>query len=458
MIQSLNLLQMERLELQQLIQLELMANPMLEEVEPDGDLPEERPSDDKIESNDVEAERKEQEQNWDEYLKDAYEPYTQELAPESGTEETTYERVPRVESSLQEQLLTQLRLEINDPQALRIGEEIIGEISADGYLATACHELAERLNVEEHQVGQVLAKIQEFDPSGVGARDLRECLLIQLRRLELDDVLAYEVVDKCFPELSRRLVAEIAKKLGLSARPDGLKEVHIALKLIAELDPKPGLSAEPSHPRYITPDLFVTQIGDEFFVTLNEHDMPRIRINDEYAHFLTKDARQIDKNGKEFLNEKLGSARWLIRAIGQRRRTMVKVMRSIIKHQKEFFRHGVQQLKPLTLRDIAADVEVHESTVSRVTNNKYVQTARGIFELRYFFDSRIDTDSGEDASAASVMDVIRKLIENENPKKPLSDQQLEKALVKQGIAIARRTVAKYRDALKILPARFRKHL
>lgn len=455
MIQSLNLLQMQRMELQQLIRQELNMNPMLEEVTPEEETPEEKASDEPAEQNDAEAEKKEE--DWDEYLNDAYEPYTHEMSSDSGSEER-YEPTPVVQSTLHDELREQLFLEVEDPNKLDIGEEIIGEISADGYLSITCEEIAQRLGVAVTDVEEVLALIQEFDPIGVGARDLRESLLIQLRRYELDDVLAYEIVDKCFPELEKRLIVDIARKLDISTRDDGLKDIQMAMDLIATLDPKPGLNVSSAPPRYITPDLFVTQVGDKFLVTVNESDIPRLRINSGYTRLLSADGHMKDKDTKEFVSNKLNSAKWLIKSIDQRRRTMIRVMEAIIERQKEFFLNGIKELKPMTLREIADDIGVHESTVSRVTSNKYVQTPRGIFELKFFFGSKVGTDSGEDTSATSVMEQIKNIIDNEDPKKPHSDNQIVKLLAEDGIQIARRTVAKYRDAMKILPARYRKRV
>ena len=452
MIQSLNLLQMPRLELQQLIRQELTLNPMLDELETEDSEEGDREKESSTE--DLEAERTET--DWEEYLHDAYEPYSSELSSDSGEEEA-YEPVPISMKSLEDSLLQDLYLEFEDEKKVIIGEEIIGEISAEGYLTVPCEEIAKRLEVTVNEVESILEVIQAFDPPGVGARDLRECLLIQLKRYELDDVLAFEIVDKCFPELEKRLVVEIARKLGITPNDEGLRDIQVALELISSLDPKPGLNISKIPPRYITPDLFVTETENGYLVTVNESDIPRLQINPYYQKIIL-DSNSGEKAVKDYVIGKLNSAKWLIKSIDQRRTTMIRVMEAIIRGQRDFFRYGIRHLKPMTLKEIADEIGVHESTVSRVTNNKYVQTPRGIYELKFFFDSKLDTDSGEETSSTSVMEAIKKLIETENPKKPLSDSKIEKLLNKQGIKIARRTVAKYRDIMKILPARYRKRV
>ncbi len=455
MIQSLKLLQMQRLELQQLLRQELNINPLLEELALEQEETDEKASDDKADSNDVEADR--DEQNWDDYLNDAYEPYTHELSRDSGGDEY-YEPVQIVRKTLHDKLREQLVIEFKDANSINIGEEIIGEISPDGYLTVTCKEIAERLNIPVAKIEEVLRVIQSFDPAGVGACDLRESLLIQLRRLDLDDVLAYEIVDRCFSELEKRLIVDIAKKLKISIKGRGLEEIQQALDMIATLDPKPGLNVTATSPRYIIPDLFMTQIGENFVITVNESDIPRLKINHQYAKLLLDDSQKSDKTTKEFISTKLNSAKWLIKSIDQRRRTMIRVMEAILKRQQEFFQHGIELLKPMTLREIADDIGVHESTVSRVTSNKYVQTNRGVFELKYFFGSKVETESGEDTSATSVMQIIKEIIENEDPQKPYSDSKIVELLAAQGVKLARRTVAKYRDTIKILPARYRKRI
>ncbi|OQY30140.1 MAG: RNA polymerase sigma-54 factor [Candidatus Cloacimonetes bacterium 4572_55] len=465
MIQSLALLQMQRLELQQLIQQELVENPLLEdEMLADQEESEEKSEDEKIESNADESEQ--EEQNWDDYMHDAYEPYAYELGKDSGADET-FEPTVRVMDTLQDTLIRQLHDEVADDQQLEIGEEIIGELTVDGYFHISVEEVAERIGVLSTEVEEVLKIIQSFDPVGVGARDLRECLLIQMERLDLQDVLAYDIIRDCFDELKRRMMVDIGKKLKIGTKKADLRDIQDALGMIAMLDPKPGLnvSATPSH--YIIPDLFVTQVGEEFLVSVNESDLPRLRVNQQYAGLLRSEpeeskapVRTNDKAKRErnFIVEKLGSAKWLIRAINQRRRTMTRVMESIIKFQKEFFLKGVSHLKPLTLREVAEDVDVHESTVSRVTSNKYVQTDMGIYELKFFFDSKVESMNGGDKAAVTVTEAIKKIIDNEDPHKPYSDNKIADILKDQNIKIARRTVAKYRDNMKILSARYRKRI
>ncbi len=299
---------------------------------------------------------------------------------------------------------------------------------------------------------ELLQILQTLDPPGIAARDLRECIILQLREAGQEDTMTYRLVDEAFDDLIAHRWSDLAKRYAIDPR-----EVQDAADQLAKLDPKPGLRFLPSDDEYVTPDLIVEKIDGEYRVFLNDTGMPRLRISPTYRK-LVGDKKHFDQKAKEFVTEKMNGASWLIQAIEQRRQTMLKVMNFIVDRQREFFEKGVEYLRPLTLREVAEVIDMHESTVSRVTNQKYVQTPRGVFPLKFFFSSSLGTTSGEDASARSVRAQIQKLVGDETPAKPLTDAEIVNALKARGIQIARRTVAKYRDQLGILPARMRKRL
>jgi len=298
----------------------------------------------------------------------------------------------------------------------------------------------------------VLEKIQAMDPPGVGARDLKESILIQMRQHGLMETVAYRVVEESFDDLLNHRWSDIAKAMGLSPR-----EVQDAADEISHLDPKPGLryASDPDH--YVTPDLIVEKIDGEYMVFVNDTSLPRLRISRAYRE-VARDKSKFKGENKEFISSKLNSANWMIQAIEQRRQTMLKVMHFIVDRQRDFFEKGVQYLKPLTLREVAEHIDMHESTVSRVTNEKYCQTPRGVYHLKFFFSSGLSTTSGEDISARGVKDKIKNLVTDEDETKPLTDQAIVNLLKDDGVKIARRTVAKYRDQLGILPARMRRRV
>ena len=294
------------------------------------------------------------------------------------------------------------------------------------------------------------SRCQTFEPSGIGARDLRESLLIQLEaRGQLDSVAA-KIVDGYFEEFKQKKYLDISKKLKIS-----LKDVQAQAAVIGSLNPKPGLDIISEGPKYVIPDLIVERVGDKFVVFLNDRNVPRLRISQSYKSELQSN-HEISDETRNFIQGRLKNAKWLIQTIEQRRRTMIKVMESIVEAQRDFFEKGAGHLRPLTLQQVASKIGMHESTVSRVTTNKYVQTPRGVFELKYFFSSALSTESGEEVSAKSAKLKIKEIIAREDTKKPMSDQKIADLLKKDGLIIARRTVAKYREQLGILPARHRK--
>jgi RNA polymerase sigma-54 factor len=404
-----------------------------------------------------------------------------------------YQRAPVETTDLRDHLQDQLRLLDLTEREVRLGEEIIGNVNDAGTLTCELTEVVIGVNAwledvrsvaqkevdaledsgkdqrEDRQEAQaeldflfqpyqlpeaekMLQSVQGFDPPGVAARDLRESILIQLRQLGRTDSLTYEIAKRFFDDLVSHRWADVAREMNVKP-----VEVQTVADEIAKLDPKPGMKYSPDPERYIVPDLIVDKIDGEYMVFVNDTSLPRLRIARSYQSLAQNKALFKGEN-KEFVSRKLNSANWIIQAIEQRRQTMLKVMAFIVDRQRSFFENGVQHLRPLTLREVADHIEMHESTVSRVTNEKFVQTPRGVFPLKYFFSSGLATTSGEDISARSVRDKIQKLVDEENELKPLTDQKIVELLKTNGVKIARRTVAKYRDQLGVLPARMRKRV
>jgi RNA polymerase sigma-54 factor len=463
--QALKLLQMPSIELQQMLKQEIMLNPLLEEIEefeevieeneekesPDGDGKEEEQPAAQEETDDSKpdgGEAGEEQVDWDEHFNDGFDLVG---AREQEQQEEFFEKVPVAKQSFTDQLLGQLRIATDDPAMLMIGDYIIGSLDESGYLTCTIEEIAHTFDVDLEEVDRVLELIQSFDPPGVGARNLQECLLLQLRFRGEDDSLAATIIRGHFDEFKQKKYMEIARKLKVS-----VQDIQDQCKQIATLDPKPGLEVVVEDPKYVIPDLVVEMVDGKYVVYLNDRNVPRLRVSQHYHDELMHKVRNGDNRTREFINDRLKSAKWLIQTIEQRRRTMVKVMDCIVRKQRDFFDKGTAFLKPLTLQQVASEIGMHESTVSRVTTNKYVQTPRGVFELKFFFSSSLSTDSGEEVSAKSAKDHIRRIIEGESSRTPLSDQKIADMLKKTGLNIARRTVAKYREQLNILPARMRK--
>jgi RNA polymerase sigma-54 factor len=452
--QALKLLQMPTLELQQALKQELERNPLLEEVdeieevEEIEDIKKEAGQDGEAEPVETAEPDKNQEVDWNELWPDNYEIPSAPRTDDPDAE--FYERVPVTRRSLGDHLHDQLRLLERGEEDLAIGEYLIGSIDENGYLQTTVEEVAESFAMAPDRIEEVLAEIQKFEPAGVGARNLQECLWIQLVQRKQEDTLAGRIVQEQFDNLLAKRFGEIARSLKCS-----IEEVQAAGDLIATLDPRPGQEIAAEETKYVTPDLIVERVAGEFVVSLNDRNVPRLRISAAYQQMLRNKSAGQDETRK-FISDKLNSAKWLIQTIEQRRKTMIKVMRRIVEEQREFFERGVEGLKPLTLQQIANQIGMHESTVSRVTTNKYVQTPRGVFELKYFFSSGLATEEGDDVSAKVAKDKILTLINNEDKRDPLSDQRIAEILHEQGLRIARRTVAKYREALRLLPARARR--
>ena len=453
--QALKLLQVPTLELQQILQTELQQNPLLEEVieydeieEPAADTePAEAPEVDPERETTVQDEGEKSLAEWEEYWREGYDGHYNR--GEVQTADDFYEKVPTTVPTLADYLTAQLRLATSDAETLRIGEYLIGTIDERGYLTMVDAEVADALSAPFEKVQETVAILQTFDPPGVAAHDLRECLLLQLRLRQQGDSLAYQIVDREFEHLKERRYHEIARSLKIS-----VEQVQEAADSIGTLSPRPGNEIAAEEAKYVIPDLIVDRVDDDYVVYLNDRNVPRLRVSNAYRELLSQ--RKRGDETQEYILGKLNSAKWLIQTIEQRRRTMVKVMNCIVEQQRAFFDKGISQLRPLTLQQVASQIGMHESTVSRVTNNKYVQTPRGVFELKFFFSSGLETASGEDMSAKTARDIIQHLIGNEDKKEPLSDQRIAEVLHSRGLRIARRTVAKYREQMNILPARYRK--
>ena len=470
LIQSLQLLQMSTLELELEIKQQLEVNPLLEEsLEQLEDQEDEQPAKEEegIKEED-ELPQDVEEVDLDAILDDhfdtgSYNSERTEYDPNWEVDREPQENRITAIPPLAEQLYDQLALSDLEPEDREIAEYIIGNLDERGYLGCTLAEIALDLELEVEEVEKVLRVVQSFDPPGVGARDLRECLMIQLAQLEdpLNE-LALEVVRDHMEDLTRRRLTRITRALGISN--EVLKEVLAVIEL---LQPNPGSPSSSDYNglltldtevSYITPDLIVEQAGDEWVVSLADGSMPSLKINATYSSMLKNAPSNGKEDVKDYVSKKLNDARWLINAIHQRRTTMLKVANYLVQAQMPFFEHGSAHLKPMVLQDVADAVEMHVSTISRVSNGKYMQTPHGVFELKYFFDSKVGTEEGEDVSARSVKDKISRMVADENKAKPLSDQVIADRLGEDGLKIARRTVAKYRDQLQIPSQRYRKAL
>jgi RNA polymerase sigma-54 factor len=391
---------------------------------------------------------KEQEIDWENFLTDDDQYYYRASRP---APEELVETPRAVVATLSEHLEEQLRLQRLSEEELQIGLFIIGSLSNDGYLALPVEEIAQELKTTREAVEKVLEVVQGFDPVGIAARNLTECLLIQLRQRETPVPMAIRILTEHFDAFINKRYEVIARKLGIT-----LDEVKEAFEEIRKCNPKPGEGYFDEKQNYIIPDLIVSRVGDEFVVYLNDGNIPNFYINTAYKDMFLKGGT--DKKVKDFVTRKLESARWFINAIHQRRTTILRTMRAIVKRQEEFFRKGKDYLKPMILQDIAEDIGMDISTISRVTSGKYVQTDRGVFELKYFFSERMESSSGEDVSTKVIKARLKDIIDGEDKSDPLSDQAIANMLAKEGYPIARRTVQKYREQLRIPVKRLRREI
>jgi RNA polymerase sigma-54 factor len=458
--QAIKLLPMSTLELADLLNQEMVENPLLEEVPTEelqpaeqqqaADKPADQPAAEKGDAWDD----ADYEYFFGDYLDDGYRSRTPSEVKELPPIENTLSSA----ASLFDHLLWQLSLQTDDERLKEIGGAILGNLDDDGYLVASVEEIAAMGEWPVADVERALQHVQTFDPIGVAARDLQECLWLQLRHLGLEGTPTEKIVTEHLRLLQNHQVPEIARKLGMSI--EDLKE-HV--EIIRNLDPKPGSRYNPSQSQYVIPDVYVVKVEDQYVAALNEEGLPQLRISPVYKRLLDKTgaagagAEQNDET-RAYVKDKFRSALWLIKSVDQRQKTIHKVATSIITFQREFLDHGIEYLRPLVLRDVANDIGMHESTVSRVVNNKYMHTPQGVFELKYFFHSGISSSYGESVSSVTIKQRIRKIIENEDPRKPLSDSKIVSILQKEGLMLARRTIAKYREELKIPTSNQRKVL
>ena len=454
---AIKLLQLSRLELMDTIRAELEENPALEEVpeststEQLTDQPD-TSSTDASETKEVTIEEKLQEDiDWSNYL-DEYNTPGRVHYESEDRDTPKFESFIAHKESLNDHLLWQFLMTKPTKEEEKIASLIIGNINKDGYLQVSTEEIANTSGSPHEKIEEILASIQTFDPVGVCARDLRECLLIQANHLGLENTIVSDIIEDHLPNLEKKNYKAICKALKKS-----MDEVVSAINVIKVMEPKPGRQYSDETPQYINPDIYVYKLENEFVIMLNDDGMPKLRVNSFYKNSIGR-GKKVSGEAEDYIQEKMRSAAWLIKSIHQRQKTIYRAMDSILRFQREFFDKGIAYLKPMVLRDVAQDIGMHESTISRVTTNKYAFTPQGIFELKYFFNSSIRRMHGGAIASASVQDKIRQIILAEDPKKPYSDDKIAQILKKEEIHIARRTVAKYREMLKVLPSNKRKQL
>ena len=461
--QAIKILQLPRGELDTLIDEELAENPVIERVTEDEAIFDDGRGngEEPTQTATQEAHTEKDQIDWQTYLSTYNNNNDMPAPPPTGDEDAESERqnapedrLPRTES-LTEHLTWQLRFRSLTKTEEHLASLIVGNLDVDGYLEASVEELAESASGGPEEVARVLRIVQSCDPIGVGARDLQECLLLQLRAAQREGEAIDEsllrlttlIVQRHLQSLEGRRYDRLAKALNVPT-----EEVQRAIKLITALEPKPGRNYGDGNIRYVTPDVYVHKIGDEYRVTLNEEGLPRLKVSNAYRHLLTQDGE-----AKEYVQDKLRAAAWLIKSIHQRQRTLLLVAESLVKFQQDFLNYGVSHMRPLVLRDVADDIGAHESTVSRAIAGKYIATLRGLYPLKKFFTTGLKSHYGQDVSAESVKAQIRALIDREDPYKPLSDEEIAKTLSRSHIRIARRTVAKYREGLNILSSAKRKY-
>lgn len=470
--QAIKLLQLSRMELVDLVREEMMENPVLEddsELSPDLQTRELLGGDDQITrqvehagdtdlplidgvkaATEIKADSSAvSEIDWESYIEDYSSSSPMPSFRPDSDELPSYEATLTRSESLSEHLMWQLKMTELDQGRMEVGAMIIGNIDPSGYLKEPpLEDIASEAGVPQELAEEVLMRIQTFDPVGVGARSLAECLLIQAMHLGEDDELVVKIIKSHLPNLERKNYQAIARDL-----KQPVEEVYEAAKVIMEFDPRPGRQYTSEEPHYITPDVYIHKVGDRYFVVPNDDGLPKLKISSFYRAALSNKG-----NAKDYIQDKLRSAQWLIRSIQQRQRTIIKVAESILKFQRDFFDKGIAHLRPLILRDVAEDIGMHESTISRVTTSKYVHTPQGIFELKFFFNSGITRTDGDDLASQAVKSKIKQIIGGEDARKPMSDQKIAQILKEGGIEIARRTVAKYREQMGILSSSKRKQL
>ena len=463
--QAIKLLQLSRLELADTVQQEIEQNPVLEEegtpadsfdaqtADRSPDTPDfsEKPSEETTEVS-LQDSSSMEEINWADY-ENEYEPTSLSRSKDFDDLPSRLDILTK-KASLEDHLQWQFKFIDLTEEERETGDFIIGNLSRDGFVEISEEDICAENNCSVETAQKMLAIIQDLDPSGVGARSIKECLLIQLTHLELSDSLPFLIIRDHLDLLEKKNYAAIVK---ITHQP--LKKILAAIEVIQGLSPHPGRAFSDEEPQYILPDVYVHKIDDEYVILLNDEGLPRLRISAFYKDVLKGQGihKNVGGTTKDYIQEKLRSAMWLIKSIQQRQRTIYNVVESIIKFQREFFEKGPAHLRPLILRDVADDIEMHESTISRVTTNKYVHTPQGIYELKYFFNSSLErTDGGEAVASESIKVKLKQLVQAENREKPYSDNAIAKLFEDDGIRVARRTIAKYREQIGILPSKYRK--
>ena len=467
--QAIKLLQLSRIELQDLVRSELLENPLLDDSQELGSSNDEvvtsvemqdgldNQRDDgasrEVPQSEVKVDENPKDNfDWEAYLENySYAPATGPGVRVDNEDMPSLEATASRPETLAEHLMWQIRLTNFTPEEEEIAEFIVRSLSPAGYLRdVTIPQLARRSGYAVMRVEEVLRRIQSLDPISIGARNLAEALWIQANHPDepIEDPLVQAIICKHLANLEKRAYQAIARDVG-----EAVEEVYEAAKVIMSLEPRPARAYASEEPQYIVPDVYIQKVAEEYVVTLNDDGLPKLKISGFY-----RGAMGSSREAKEYISERLRSAQWLIRSIQQRQRTILKVAKSILKFQREFFDKGVEHLRPLILKDVAEDIQMHESTVSRVTTNKYVHTPQGIFELKYFFNAGISRSNGEELASEAVKTKIKSLIENEDNRRPYSDQKLVELLKADGIDIARRTVAKYREQLGLLSSSKRRRL
>jgi RNA polymerase sigma-54 factor len=462
--QAIRLLQLSTIELQAEVQEALESNPMLEQdegdhteaAEPDsGDTASEKDATLTTEGNsETIPDELPTDSNWEDVFDTGATSFS---APDAGSSRDILDTVTSSGTSLHDHLVWQLEMTNFSETDRQIARTVIDSIDDDGYLQAGTAEILDSLDssleVELDEVQAVLHRLQQFDPIGIAARDLQECLQLQLQQLDADVRWLREariLIRDYFNLLSNRDYIRLCRKMKLTTG-----ELQQIIELIQSLNPRPGSSFSTTEPEYIVPDVYVVKKKDTWQVELNTESMPKLRINSMYANMVKRGSNSKDNN---YLRGNLQEARWFLKSLQSRHETLLKVASCIVEQQQDFFEHGEEAMKPMVLRSIAETIEMHESTVSRVTTRKYMHTPRGIFEFKYFFSSHVNTEAGGECSATAIRAIIKKLVAAENPAKPLSDNKMASVLAEQGIKVARRTIAKYRESLSISPSNERKRL
>ena len=454
---AIKLLQLSRLELLDTIRQELEENPALEELQESAgeerltEAADQTVKDDEPTKEVTIEEKINEDIDWSSYLDEYNTPGRVNYEGESR-EAPKYDAFIARKESLKDHLLWQLLMTAPSKEDEHIGSFIVGNLNQDGYLDIELEEIARVSGADLAQVESVLSLMQSFDPIGVCARDLSECLMIQAKHLKIDDTMVTEIIRNHLGDLEKRNIKVISRALKAS-----VDDIIAAINIIKSLEPRPGRQYSDDTPQYITPDIYVYKMDNDFVIVLNDDGMPKLRVNPFYKKSIAA-KNKLPGEAESYIQDKLRSAAWLIKSIHQRQKTIYKVMESILHYQREFFEKGIANLKPMVLRDVAQDIGMHESTISRVTTNKYAYTPQGIFELKYFFNSSIQRLHGGAIASVSVQEKIKQIIAGENPKKPYSDDKIAKILKESQINIARRTVAKYREMLNVLPSNKRKQI